>query len=72
MHAKRQTKRKFEAVQVVMAVFSYVYFNNYVAKVEGMTIGAVMNAVLQLDDKAQQELYAKLGNMLHANASLQT
>ena len=55
-----------------MAVFSYVYFNNYVAKVEGMTVGAVMSAVLQLDDKAQQELYAKLGNMLHANTSLQS
>ena len=35
-------------VQVVMAVFSYLYFNSYVAAEAGVTVGGVLSAAMQL------------------------
>lgn len=52
--------------QVVMAVFSYLYYNNYIAKLENVSVGAVLNSVMQLDTKSQIELFSQLGGMLAA------
>ena len=49
-----------------MAVFSYLYYNNILAKMDTMSVGAVMNAVMQLDGKSQFELFSQLGNVLAA------
>lgn len=56
--------------QVVMAVFSYLYYNNYIAKLASVSVGAVLNAVMQLDSKAQYELFSQLGNMLAAKRQI--
>lgn len=57
-------------MQVVMAVFSYLYYNNYIAKLASVSVGAVLNAVMQLDSKAQYELFSQLGNMLAAKRQI--
>lgn len=59
-----------DVVQVVMAVFSYLYYNNYIAKLASVSVGAVLNAVMQLDSKAQYELFSQLGNMLAAKRQI--
>lgn len=51
-------------MQVVMAVLSYLYYNNYAAPVSSLSVGAVMSTVLQLDRKQQLLLFQKLGNLL--------
>ena len=53
-----------------MAVFSYLYYNNYIAKLASVSVGAVLNAVMQLDSKAQYELFSQLGNMLAAKRQI--
>ena len=47
-----------------MAVLSYLYYNNYAAPVNTLSVGAVMSTVLQLDRKQQLLLFQKLGNLL--------
>ncbi|KAK9823657.1 hypothetical protein WJX72_004460 [[Myrmecia] bisecta] len=49
--------------QVVMAVFAYMYYNNYVAT-NSASVGSVLTKVMQLDPRQQLELFSKLGNML--------
>ena len=53
-----------------MAVFSYLYYNNYIAKLASVSVGAVLNAVMQLDSKSQYELFSQLGNMLAAKRQI--
>ena len=50
-------------LQVVMAVFAYLYYNNYVAR-ELLAVGAVLNDAMQLDSYQQLELFSKLANVL--------
>ena len=35
-----------------MAVFSYLYFNSYVAREVGITVGGVLSAAMQLNRRA--------------------
>lgn len=51
------------AVQIVMATFSYLYFNSYVAR-GTMAVGGVLTSVLQLGPEQQLELFGKLANIL--------
>ena len=57
-------------VQVVMAVFSYLYYNNYIAKLDTISVGGVMGEVMRLDSQAQLELFQQLGNILAARAQI--
>ncbi|EIE23739.1 phosphatidate cytidylyltransferase [Coccomyxa subellipsoidea C-169] len=50
--------------QVVMAMFSYLYFNSYVAREIGVTVGSVLSSAMQLDPDEQLELWGLLANML--------
>ena len=50
-------------MQIVMATFSYLYFNNYVAR-ETLAVGGVLTSMLQLGPKQQLELFTKLANIL--------
>jgi phosphatidate cytidylyltransferase len=50
-----------------MAMFSYLYFNSYVAREVGVTVGAVLSAAMQLDRAEQLELWGLLANMLAAD-----
>jgi hypothetical protein len=59
-----------KAVQVVMAVFSYLYYNNYVAKLATVSLGTVLNSITQMDSKAQFELFNQLGSMLAAKRQI--
>ena len=52
------------AAQVVMAVLSYLYYNNYAAPTTTVSIGSVMTLALQLDRKQQLALLQKLVNLL--------
>lgn len=56
--------------QVVMAVFSYLYYNNYVAKLATVSLGTVLNSITQMDSKAQFELFNQLGSMLAAKRQI--
>lgn len=56
--------------QVVMAVFSYLYYNNYIARLANVSVSAVLNTVMQLDSKGQYELFSQLGNMLAAKRQI--
>lgn len=49
--------------QIVMATFSYLYFNNYVAR-ETLAVGGVLTSMLQLGPDEQLELFSKLANIL--------
>lgn len=53
--------------QVVMAVFSYLYYNSYVAAEVGLTVGGVLSAAMQLSRYEQLELWGLLANMLAAD-----
>ncbi len=46
-----------------MATFSYLYFNNYVAR-ETLAVGGVLTSMLQLEPDQQLELFSKLANIL--------
>ena len=46
-----------------MATFSYLYFNNYVAR-ETLAVGGVLTSMLQLGPDQQLELFSKLANIL--------
>lgn len=50
-------------MQIVMATFSYLYFNSYVAR-GTMAVGGVLTSVLQLGPEQQLELFGKLANIL--------
>ena len=50
-------------LQIVMATFSYLYFNNYVAR-ETLAVGGVLTSMLQLGPRQQLELFSKLANIL--------
>lgn len=50
-------------LQIVMATFSYLYFNSYVAR-GTMAVGGVLTSVLQLGPEQQLELFGKLANIL--------
>ncbi len=50
-------------LQIVMATFSYLYFNNYVAR-ETLAVGGVLTSMLQLGPDEQLELFSKLANIL--------
>lgn len=52
-------------VQVVMAVFAYLYFNNVVAR-QTVTVGYMLQKALQLDGVHMLELFTKLGAPLEA------
>ena len=39
-----------------MAVFSYLYFNSYVAREVGITVGGVLSAAMQLNRRAELPL----------------
>lgn len=47
-------------LQVVMAVFAYLYFNNVVAR-QTVTVGYMLQKSLQLDGDHMLELFTKLG-----------
>ncbi|KAL4435606.1 hypothetical protein ABPG77_002569 [Micractinium sp. CCAP 211/92] len=49
--------------QVVMAVFSYIYYNNYVSK-SAHSVAAVMSAALKLAPPQQLEVLERLANVL--------
>jgi Cytidylyltransferase family len=49
-------------MQVVMAVFAYLYFNNVVAR-QTVTVGYMLQKSLQLDGDHMLELFTKLGAM---------
>ncbi len=53
-----------------MAVFSYLYYNNYIAKLATVSLGTVLNSVMQMDSKAQYELFTQLGSMLAAKRQI--
>jgi len=57
-------------VQVVMAVFSYLYYNNYIAKLATVSLGTVLNSIAQMDTKSQFELFSQLGTMLAAKRQI--
>ena len=57
--------------QVVMAVFSYLYFNSYVAAEVGVTVGGVLSAAMQLGKREQLELWGLMANLLAADDLLQ-
>ena len=46
-----------------MAVFAYLYYNNYVDK-QAASVAFVLSKVLLLDATQQLELFSKLANML--------
>ena len=50
-------------LQIVMATFGYLYFNNYVAR-ETLAVGGVLTSMLQLGPDQQLELFSKLANIL--------
>ena len=47
-----------------MATFSYLYFNNYVARESSLAVGGVLASMLQLGPDQQLELFSKLANIL--------
>lgn len=49
--------------QMIMAMFAYVYYWNYVASTE-LTVGDALDVALKLDQQQQLELWARLGNVL--------
>lgn len=49
--------------QMIMAMFAYVYYWNYVASTE-LTVGDALDVALKLDQHHQLELWARLGNVL--------
>ena len=49
--------------QVMMGIFSYVYYWAYVSRPE-MTVPDVLQSALKLGDQHQVELFMKLGNLL--------
>lgn len=53
----------FCCLQIVMATFGYLYFNNYVAR-ETLAVGGVLTSMLQLGPDQQLELFSKLANIL--------
>ena len=53
-----------------MAVFSYLYYNNFIAKLATVSLGTVLNTVVQMDSRAQIELFSQLGSMLAAKRQI--
>lgn len=49
--------------QMIMAMFAYLYYWNFVAKPE-LTVGHVLEVALRLNNAQQLELFGKLGNLL--------
>lgn len=49
--------------QIVMAVFAYIYYNNYVAK-SAQSVAAVVSAALKLAPPQQLEVLQRLANVL--------
>ncbi|KAF5837757.1 phosphatidate cytidylyltransferase 2 [Dunaliella salina] len=49
--------------QVIMAMFSYVYYWTYISSAE-LSVGDVLDTALKLRDAQQVELFCKLGNLL--------
>ena len=52
-----------DCVQVVMAVFSYIYVKNWVSR-PSLSFAAMLAAMLQLDQKSKMELFASLAKSL--------
>ena len=50
-------------MQVVMAVFSYIYVKNWVAR-PSLSLTTMLAAMLQLDQKSKVELFASLAKAL--------
>ncbi|KAK9852860.1 hypothetical protein WJX84_005122, partial [Apatococcus fuscideae] len=55
--------------QVVMAVFSYIYVKNWVAR-PSLSLGAMLAAVLQLDQTSKLELFSSLARSLAKDKAL--
>lgn len=55
--------------QVVMAVFAYIYYNNYVAP-SSASVGTVMSAALKLTPLQQLEVLERLSNVLQSQQML--
>ncbi|CAK0783153.1 hypothetical protein CVIRNUC_006352 [Coccomyxa viridis] len=53
--------------QVVMAMFSYLYYNSYVGAEVGVSVGSVLSSAVQLGRKEQLELWGLLANLLAAD-----
>lgn len=53
-----------------MAVFSYVYYNNLIARASAISVEVVLDSVLRMDSKAQLELFSQLGGMLAAQQQI--
>ncbi len=51
-------------LQMIMAMFAYLYYWNFVAREQQLTVGHVLDDAQQLNDAQQLELFGKLGNML--------
>jgi phosphatidate cytidylyltransferase len=50
-------------LQILMAMFSYLYYWNFVSKPE-LSLGQVLAVVFKLDALQQSQLLGKLANML--------
>ncbi len=48
---------------MIMAVFAYLYYWNFVGT-RSLTVGQSLSVALKLTDKQQLELFGKLGNLL--------
>ena len=57
-------------LQVIMAVFSYLYYNNYIAKFDSISVESVMSSVMLLDPHARLELFNQLGSVLAAQQQI--
>lgn len=51
-------------LQVIMAMFSYVYYWTYINTSGELSVGDVLDTAVQLRDPQQVELFCKLGNLL--------
>ncbi|KAK9839682.1 hypothetical protein WJX81_005827 [Elliptochloris bilobata] len=58
--------------QVVMAMFSYLYFNSYVAREVTVTVGGVLQAAGQLTERERMELWLHLARLLAGDGLLPT
>ncbi len=56
-------------MQVVMAVFSYIYVKNWVAR-PSLSLTAMLAAMLQMDQKSKMELFASLAKSLAGEKAL--
>jgi len=56
--------------QVLMAMYAYIYYWNYVVKEEPMGVGEVLSSAVRLRDAEQLQLFLQLGNLLVQNGVL--